>query len=269
MTIKRICDRFFSPFHYDVHGEQGGISTAITLPGGFDPRHGKCHMVVLMHGFMSNKKAGLLVSISEALAREGIASVRFDFNAHGKSEGDFVRMTISNEISDARAVVDHVLSLPYVSSISFAGHSQGGVVAGMLAGMLEEDERRRPLCLVQLAPAAVLKDDALAGKCMLSRYDASSPPEYVNVMGHRLGRAFIVEAQRLPIYETSMKYSGPVCLIHGKKDKIVPYTYSGEYHDAYPNSTLNIIEDEGHLMNKRTKEIVQLVVRHIKQNLNK
>ena len=251
---------------YEVHGEQGGISTAITLPEGFDPERDRCHMAVLMHGFMSNKKAKVLTAISGALAKEGIASIRFDFNAHGRSEGEFRKMTISNEISDASAVVDYVLSLPYVSSVSFVGHSQGGVIAGMLAGMLENDTRKRPLSLVQLAAAAVLKDDAIAGRCMMSKYDAANPPEYVNVMMHKLGRPFIVEAQKLPVYETSMKYTGPVCLIHGKEDKIVPFSYSEKYHELYKDSTLTILEGEGHFMNKKAKEIVRLTVDHIKRN---
>lgn len=257
-----MCFRFRR--HYDVYGEQGGIKTEITLPKGFDVRRDKCRMAILMHGFMSSRKAAVLTSISEALAREGIASIRFDFNAHGRSEGDFIRMTISNEISDARSVVDYVKSLPYVTSISFVGHSQGGVIAGMLAGMLEDDAARRPSCLVQLAPAAVLKDDALAGRCMLSKYDASNPPEYVNVMMRKLGRAFILEAQKLPVYETSMRYSGPVCLIHGRKDRIVPVSYSEKYHEVYPDSTISILEDEGHFLNSRTEDVVRMVVNHIR-----
>lgn len=266
MLFRRFRERIKSPRQFDVRGEQGGISTVVTLPKGFDKEHGKCHMAVLMHGFMSNKKANPLSSISEALSDEGIASIRFDFNAHGKSEGDFVKMTISNEISDALAVVDYVLSLPYVSSISFIGHSQGGVVAGMLAGMLENDAARRPTCLVQLAPAAVLKDDAIAGRCMMSRYDASNPPEYVNVMMHKLGRQFILEAQKLPVYETSKNYTGPVCLIHGRKDRIVPVSYSEKYNDAYADSSLTILEDEGHLLNNHLDDVVRLVVNYIKQH---
>ena len=150
-------------------------------------------MAILMHGFMANKKMYPVSKLAKVLAGHGIASIRFDFNAHGDSEGKFEDMTISNEIEDAKAVFDYVCGLPYVSSIGFVGHSQGGVIAGMLAGILE-DNPKKPACVVLLAPAAVLKDDAIAGQCMGVKYNASDPPEYVSVMFHRLGRKFIKEA---------------------------------------------------------------------------
>ena len=249
---------------YEVFGPQGGISTAITLPEGFNPANDKCPMVILMHGFIANKNMAPIKGLAKALAKEGMASIRFDFDAHGKSEGQFIKMTIANEIEDARAVLQYVKTLPYVSKIAFAGHSQGGVIAGMLAGELEDGDDK-PVCLLQLAPAAVLKDDALAGQCMNARYDAANPPAYVNVFFHKLGRDFILAAQKLPIYETSCRYSGKVCLIHGTKDAIVPVSYSEKYDQGYPDSELHLLEGEGHFM--RSKEVLALSCRFLKEQL--
>lgn len=251
---------------YAVYGPNGGIATHITLPDGFNPETDKCPMVILMHGFMAKKEGNPIPSVAKALAKEGIASVSFDFDAHGKSEGRFIDMTISSEISDAKAVFDYVCKLPYVSKIAFACHSQGGVIGGMLAGQLNDNERK-PVCLVLLAPAAVLKDDAIKGQCMFSHYDASNPPEYVNVMMHKLGRKFILEAQKLPIYETSGQYDGKVCLIHGTKDKIVPLSYSEKYHEIYPGSELHIIDGENHFFSKKKNEVVGIAVSFLKENL--
>ena len=91
---------------FRVYGEQGGISTAITLPDGFNPESDKCPMAILMHGFMSSKRLYPIPRIAKELARLGIGAISFDFNAHGKSEGKFIDMTIANEISDAKAVFD-------------------------------------------------------------------------------------------------------------------------------------------------------------------
>ena len=253
---------------YNVKGPQGGIDTKITLPEGFDPAKDKCPMVILMHGFMAKKEMYPIKALAKALAAEGIASIGFDFDAHGESEGAFIDMTLSNEVADARAVWDYARQLPYVQRIAFAGHSQGGVIAGLLSGELEAEGASKPACLVQLAPAAVLKDDALKGQCMNAKYDPANPPEYVNVFFHKLGRKFILEAQQYPIYEKSSRYTGKVCLIHGTKDKIVPLYYSEKYHDLYADSELHVLEKEGHFLGGDKKTVIGLATAFLKANLN-
>ena len=242
------------------------MATTITLPDGFDKAKDRCPMVILMHGFVSSRRMYPIPQLAKAIVRQGIGTICFDFNAHGESEGDFVDMTIENEIGDARAVFDYVCSLPYVTEIGLLGHSQGGVVAGMLAGQLEE-ESRRPACLVLLAPAAVLVDDAIAGQCMGVKYNAFDPPEYVNVLFHKLGRKFILSAQELPVYEVSSKYTGKVCIVHGKDDKIVPYSYSERYASRYPDCALHLIDGESHMMRKHRRAVVSCVTAFLKNVL--
>ena len=251
---------------FAVHGPQGGISTQLVLPERFDPSKDQCPLVILMHGFMGRKNMYPISTLARTLAREGIASLSFDFDAHGRSEGKFIDMTLSSEVADARAVWDYARQLPYVSGIGFAGHSQGGVIAGLLAGELES-ENAKPACVVLLAPAAVLKDDALKGQCMNARYDAANPPEYVSVFFHKLGRKFILEAQKYPIYEVSAKYTGKVCLIHGAKDKIVPLSYSEKYNEVYADSRLHVLQEEGHFLGKDKKTVLSLAVSFLKENL--
>ncbi|MDE6007568.1 MAG: hypothetical protein K2G67_08470 [Muribaculaceae bacterium] len=43
--------------------------------------------------------------IANDLQSQGIASLRFDFNGHGKSEGEFQNMTVLNEIEDLEDVI--------------------------------------------------------------------------------------------------------------------------------------------------------------------
>lgn len=83
-----------------------------------------------------------------------------------------------------------------------------------------------------------------------------------------MGRKFILAAQKLPIYETSCKYTGKVCIIHGKSDKIVPFAYSERYHVNYADSILHLIEDEGHFMRKQKEYILALVANFMRENLN-
>lgn len=238
----------------------GPIAAIIRKP---DEIKDKYPVAILMHGFMANKNLEPLKSIAEKLAENGIASIRFDFNGHGQSYGRFRDMTVLNEIEDARAVYNYISSQYWVSGVSLVGHSQGGVVAGMLAGEWKE----KISSLVQLCAAAVLKDDALNGVLMGRHYNPENPPETLWVLFHRVGRSYFKVARELPIYEVSAQYEGPVCLIHGTKDKIVPLSYSEKYKACYKNSELFTLEKETHFLNKRRKEVVSICVEFIKSHI--
>lgn len=226
----------------NVRGAVGSLSAILQTPALGEGE--KCPMVMLLHGFMGNKEGSVERDMAERLEKAGIATIRFDFNGHGESEGEFRRMTVLNEIEDARLVYEYVSRLPYVSRIGVSGHSQGGVVASMLAGDLGEE---RVACVVLFAPAAVLREDAIRGSTMGAMYDPLDPPEYVELFGgKRLGREYIKTAFSLPIYETAARYTGPACVIHGTGDRVVPYTYGERYHQIWPGSELHILEGFDH-----------------------
>ena len=119
-----------------IPGAVGRLSAVVKRP---EVSHSKrIPMVILMHGFSSHKNDGLVLGLADELARRGIASIRFDFNGHGMSEGEFRHMTVPNEVEDALQVFRYVEKLPWVSKVGLIGHSQGGVVAAMLAGRLTQ-----------------------------------------------------------------------------------------------------------------------------------
>ena len=61
---------------------------------------------------------------ADKLAQNGIATVKFDFNGHAESEGEFSGMTVPNEIEDAKLVYEYVKSLPFVGDIALTGWSR-------------------------------------------------------------------------------------------------------------------------------------------------
>ena len=125
-----------APIKSPIKGPEGAIYYKITLPKGFDPATDRCPMVILMHGIFASQSINPMPALAKELAKAGIASIRFDFDGHGKSQGQMQDMTIEKELADARAVWDYVSRLPYVDGIGLLGHSQGGVVASMTAGRL-------------------------------------------------------------------------------------------------------------------------------------
>ena len=94
--------------------------------------------LIIFHGFGGDSGYGendLYNLIAEKAADCGSSVVRFDFSGYGKSEGRFEDMDIFREILDAIAILNYVRALPYVTDIYLLGHSMGGVIAGMLAGL--------------------------------------------------------------------------------------------------------------------------------------
>lgn len=245
--------------YFKLDGARGKLSALIQTPSAE-----KYPVVIIMHGFNSSKNMPLLRDIADELEKKGIASVRFDFNGHGQSDGRFEDMTIPNEIEDARKVYEYVGKLPNVTAISLSGHSQGGVVASMLAGELGKDKIRS---VALLAPASVLQDMAASGDLFGIKYDAKYLPPYVDIPGCcRVGHDYVETAKNLPIYEVSARYKGPVLIIHGTADDIVPYSYGEEYHNIYANSDLELLTGLSHNFSGSEDKVAELVSEYIKEN---
>ena len=246
-----------------IDGDHGKLQAVIHKP---TLKQGeRVPMVLLCHGFMGNKDGALENRIANLLSERGIASIRFDFNGHGQSEGRFQDMTVPNEIVDAKKVIDYVRALPYVSSVAISGHSQGGVVAAMTAGELGSDKIK---AVVLLAPAAVLRDDAIRGSTMGATYDPFNLGEYVELFrGLKLGAEYIRTAFSLPIYETSAKYDGPALIIHGTGDRVVPYTYGERFHQIWPTSKLQILDRADHGFSQQIEQVATSTAEFLSQTL--
>ena len=220
-------------------------------------------MAIIFHGFTANRNTSLLKEITNSLRDENIASVRFDFNGHGDSDGKFENMTVLNEIEDANAILNYVKTDPHVRNIYLVGHSQGGVVASMLAGLYPDLIKK----VVLLAPAATLKSDALKGNTQGITYNPDHTPDRLPFKDLTLGGFYLRIAQQLPIYEVSAQFTKPVCLIHGTDDTVVSPNASKKYDQIYQNSTLHLIEGADHCFSDNyQKNAVNLTADFLQNN---
>jgi pimeloyl-ACP methyl ester carboxylesterase len=92
--------------------------------------------------------------IADYLSRHGIAVLRYDDRGIGKSTGNFAASTTEDFASDAKAVVEFLSQQKQIDTdrIGLIGHSEGGLIAAMLAA---SDER--------LAHAVMLAGPGLPG----------------------------------------------------------------------------------------------------------
>ena len=244
---------------FHISGPSGIIAAELLLPQAFNREDGHYELVILMHGFLCTKESIPLGFLSRFLIREGYVVLRFDFNGYGKSEGRQEDNTVPGMIQDATAVWEYATTLPYIDHIILLGHSQGGVVAGMLAGRLEK-AGAPPSSLILLAPGSALKDFALRGRFLTARCNPADPPDTINIYGFKMGRNYILSAQTLPIEEESSWYTGSVCLLHGTWDPIVPISCSERYHLLYQNSEFHRIRGTDHLFLIRRRKIRRLIL---------
>lgn len=232
----------------EIDGSVGKLYTIVQRP---EMKKGqKLPVVIICHGFGSDCQRPLLKAIANDVVEQGMIAIRFDFNGCGKSEGLFQNMTVLNEIEDLKHVIDWARRQPWTENISLVGHSQGGVVVSMTSGELGAGEIK---CEALLAPAAVLRDDAIRGTTQGANYDPYNMKEdYVELprrmdgQSLKVGKRYIETAMTLPIYETAARYTGPALIVQGTHDRIVPYTYAERYHDAIKDSELRLISDDDH-----------------------
>jgi uncharacterized protein len=194
------------------------IATVVILPD----NKSKDRVVILLHGGPGGVKEGpenIYVKLSEALAREGIASVRFDFLGAGESDGDYIDMTIANQAKEYHTVLQYVKQNKF-GNIGLVGESYGATIA--LSGLTKDIK-----ALTLLWPAIYLLDNTFAPFVTEERQRELQENGYIVVDDDKVGRAFIEELFEIDNLEDQVrKINIPTILIHGDQDSEVPHHQS-------------------------------------------
>lgn len=227
------------------------------LPAG----EGPFPAVIMAHGF--GGQCAHNRPYAEVFAQNGIAAYIFDFIGGGndiQSDGKTTEMSVLTEAADMAVVLDGIAALDKIDSqnIFLAGQSQGGFVASYVAGTQPEKVRG----LVAIFPAYVLQDDAR------KRMEGRELPETEEMMGLLLGRIYAEDAMSFDIYDVIENYPGPVLLIHGTADQLVPIDYSRRAVEAFSSAELVEIEGAGHgFFGADEERAIRLSLEFVKDNI--
>ena len=71
--------------------------------------------------------------LADYLTRQGIAVLRYDDRGVGKSTGDFSGATTEDFTSDVQAAISYLQTRREIKSIGLIGHSEGGIIAPIVA----------------------------------------------------------------------------------------------------------------------------------------
>ena len=187
---------------------------------------------IVSHEFMENSRS--VEKYARTLAEEGYIAFTYDFCGGciiGRSDGRTQDMTVLTEMRDLRAVMDAVRAHPETApgKLLLMGCSQGGLVSAMTAAQYPNEVER----LVLFYPALSIPDDARRGRMITFRFDPENIPEILGRIPIALGRNYAATAQTLDPFSMIAGYPGPVLLIHGTADHLVPLSYSQKAAAVY------------------------------------
>ena len=140
------------------------LAGTLTYPVGYDSKSKtKPFVVILVTGSgQQNRNEELMghspfLVIADYLAREGIATLRYDDRATGASVGgDMKNATSEDFMLDAAAGIDFLRKRKAFAKIGCLGHSEGGLIAFMLGS------RKKTDFIISLAGPGVKMDTLLA-----------------------------------------------------------------------------------------------------------
>jgi uncharacterized protein len=222
-------------------------------------------IIILAHGFSTNKNSTSIVALSENLNRKEIATFRFDFYGHGESEGKFEDITVSEGVDDILSAVKFLKAQGY-SKIGLMGSSFGGICS-ILAASKSKDifvlALKSPVSnFVEVQKLGLSEKEILDWKNDGTRIYC--PKRKLN-----LDYTFYEDIQKLDVYLHAKKIEIPTIIVHGDKDEIVPIQQSYELVKSIETSKLFIIKDADHRYSDKQSfdAVIRIISDFIEENI--
>jgi pimeloyl-ACP methyl ester carboxylesterase len=206
--------------------------------------------VVLVHGGgVTREEGGFYARLASGLAEAGLPSLRFDFRAHGESEGRGEDLTIAGVANDIRAAVEHMQAMVGGGQVGLIGASFSGGICAFFATRHPGLVRRLVLFNPLLDYKKRFIDDKpdwdgdqiseQAGQMLTAQGFLPHSPTF------KLGRALLNEIFYLSPRQALGELGIPVLLVHGTKDTFVAVASSRAAVGQMARAEARLIEVDG------------------------
>lgn len=214
--------------------------------------------VMFLGGFRSDMTGVKALALEGWAIAHGHGFVRFDYHAHGQSDGDWADGSIGRWRDDALAVLDQVTDGPQI----LVGSSMGGWIALLLA-LARPD---RVVGLVGVAPAPDFTERLIRPRltgdqqAALRRDGYFVAPSAYDPAGYKITAHLLDEARAHLLLPGPLGICCPVRLLHGQLDADIPWQTSLDLSAALDSDDvrLTLVKDGDHRLS-RDQDIALLV----------
>ena len=227
------------------------LHAKLDRPAGFK----KGPLCILIHGFTGHMEEAHIVAAQKAMNDAGVAVLRAEMYGHGQSDGEFKNHTIYKWVANALAVVRYAKTLDFVTDLYLAGHSQGGLLTVLIGGMCPDDFK----AILPISPALVIPDDARRGSMLGTTFDPQHIPEKIVSDTWELSGDYVRVAQTIHVEDEIVRYDGPVLIVHGDADEVVPYSCAEKAQALYKNARLVPIRGDDHCFTKHLDQMADTI----------
>lgn len=212
-------------------------------------RAGAGPTLIFLPGYASDMTGDKATQLDRWAALTGRAMLRFDYAGCGESEGRFGDGTLESWRDDALCVIDALAPGPLI----LIGSSMGGWIAMMLAEALGN----RVKALVGIAAAPDFTEWGFTKEThrALESYRTPDTPDPSSFT-----RAFWESGQRCLMLEHGIAYTGPVRLLQGQQDDVVPFGVALQAAEALHSADVQVVlvKDGDHRLS-RPQDIALLI----------
>jgi len=263
---------------------QAGVTLrgSLHLPDAPAPASGY-PVVVLFHGFNGQRMEGgqMFVKLARALAASGYAVLAWDRAGHGESDGEFFDTSVQRDVSDTLFVLeslrgssDPVMKQLNLNDLHLVGYSLGGVIASTTAAELsvpgaEGDRVGTPKSVTLWCPAASFVEGVENNTVLGQPVSLLKTQGYIDAFGQRIGSAINDDAVGFDPFHVASAYPGPMLLLHGDADPVVPVASSKGYVSALGSrAKLDVVKgaDHGWAQVPQREHAIASTVAHVKAN---
>ena len=219
------------------------LSGALELPTGLVRG-----AALFAHCFTCTKQSKAAVEVARALAREGIATLRFDFTGLGGSQGDFGRAGFASDIADLIASARE-LCRRYGDGILLVGHSLGGAAVLAAAGMMA---RGKVAAIATIGAPSDVPHVLHNVKGDIAAIERDGEGD-VTIGGRpfKLSREFLDKTRDVDLLEEVAGLRVPMMICHSPTDDIVGIDHASKIFSAakHPKSFVSLAGAD-HLLTK-------------------